>query len=51
MNWRIDKEIDINDIKSNIEKANPDIFGISINEKVCETDSLTNSMKDLGYCM
>ena len=51
MNWRIDKDIDINDIKSNIEKADPDIFGLSINEKVCETDSLQNTFTELGYSM
>jgi len=51
MNWRIDKDIDINDIKSNIQKADPDIFGVSINEKVCETDSLQNTLDGLGYSM
>jgi len=51
MNWRIDKDIDINDIKSNIEKADPDIFGVSINEKVCETDALQNTFNSMGYSM
>ena len=51
MNWRIDKELDISDIKTNIQKADPDIFGLSINEKVCETDSLENTFNAMGFSM
>ena len=51
MNWRIDKEIDINDLKTNIQKADPDVFGLSIEQKVCETDALQNLFAELGYSM